>query len=177
MRISLVILAGLCLSLLPLTASGETYSSDRYGFSAAFPAEPVAGTPQGSETGAKGRFISNSVIFKTQVMGVYTAMVTVESYTVPMNIDTSARLQMMVQIFAADYGGRITSSKPGKLDDHRARFFSYEKPDHSSGGNGVVVVVQDKLPRAYMAVSMHTALASESDIAALDKFVASFHVK
>jgi len=177
MRVSLAILAGLCLSLLPLAASGETYTSDQYGFSAEFPAEPVAGKPQGAETDAKGKFISNSVMFKTQVMGVYTAMVTVESYTVPMNINSSSRLQMMAQIFAADYGGRVTSSTPGKLDGHRARFFSYEKPDHSSGGNGVVVVVQDKLPRAYMAVSMHTSLASEGDIAALDKFVASFHVK
>ena len=177
MRISAIILAGLCLCLLPNAAFGEVFTSDQYGFSADFPAPPAVGKPQGSETDAKGNFISTSVITKTQVNGIYTAMVTVESYVVPMKVEPSSTLLAMSRSFAAQLDATITSSKAGRLDGHRARFFSYEARDHSSSGKGVVVLVQAKKPRSYMVLSMHTSLASEGEIAALDKFIASFHVR
>jgi hypothetical protein len=177
MRITVAILAGLCFCLLPGAANGETYSSDHLGFTAEFPAAPIVGDPQGAESDAKGRFISTSVIVKTQVMGVYTAMVTIDSYSVPMQIEPSSTLLAMSRSFAAQLDATITSTKAGKLDGNRARFFTYETRDHSSTGKGVVVVVQAKKPRTYMAVSMHTSLASDSDVAALESFIASFHVK
>lgn len=177
MRFSTIALAGLCLCLLPGMASGEPFASEQYGFTADFPATPIVGKPRPSETNDRGKVIAKSVIIKTQIMGVYTAMVTVDSYIVPTKLNTSATLSAMTQGFAAQLDARITSSRFGRVDGHRARFFNYRTSDRASSGKGVIVVVQSRKPRTYMVLSMHTSLASDDDVAALNKFVASFHVK
>lgn len=177
MRLSTIVLAGLCLCLLPGMASGEPFTSEQYGFTADFPAPPVVGKPQPSETNAHGKVIAKSVIIETRIMGVYTAMVTVDDYIVPTKIDASTTLLAMTRGFAAQLDARISSSRSGRVNGHRARFFNYRTNDHSSSGKGVIVIVQSKKPRTFMVLSMHTSLASDDNIAALDKFVASFHVK
>ena len=179
MRSFAAILAYTCLllSLLLAPASGETFTSDQYDFTAEFPAQPSVGTPQGSETDSKGNFISTSVMIQVQVQGIYTAMVTVDSYVVPLKIDSSSTLLAISRSFVAQLNATTTSSKPGKRDGRRARFFSYGTADHSMMGKGIVVVVPAKKPRTYLVLTMHTPLASEDEIAALDKFLDSFHVK
>jgi len=177
MRLTTIALAGLCLCLLPGPASGEPFSSEQYGFTADFPATPAVGTPQPSETNAQGKVIAKSVIIETRIMGVYTAMVTVDDYLVPMKLSPSVTLSAMTQGFVAQLDARITSAKFGRVDGHRARFFNYRTNDRASSGKGVIVVVQSRKPRTFIVVSMHTSLASDDDIAALNKFIASFHVK
>ncbi len=161
------------LVLIP-AAYGESFVSNKYGFSAEFPSQPSVGIPQGSETDASGKFVSQSVNIMAESQGVYTAMVTVDSYTVPVKIDASPTLTAMVRSFVAQLDAVATSSKPGKLEGRPARFFTYATADRSIAGSGIVVLVPSKKPRIYMIVTMHTPLASDGQIAALDKFLKSF---
>ncbi|GAA0566518.1 hypothetical protein [Rhizomicrobium electricum] len=163
--------------LLPTKASGETFTSDQYGFSAAFPAEVTVGDPQASETDAKGNAISKSVIIQSRVMGVWTAMVTVDTYTVPRKIDAATALTTMPKMFAAQLDATITASKPGKVGAYKARFFSYVTNDKSSSGKGIMIVVPSAKPRTFQVLTSHTSLASPENIAELEKFLASFQPK
>lgn len=174
MRILSAIAACALVVLLPTTASGETFSSDQYGFSAEFPAEVTVGDPQGSETDAKGNYVSKSVIIQSRVMGVWTAMVTVDTYTVPRKIDTNSALATMPKMFAAQLDATITSSKPGKVGPYKARFFSYQTNDKNSAGKGIMIVVPTAKPRTIQVLTSHTNLASEQNIADLEKFLSSF---
>lgn len=163
--------------LLPTKAAGGTFASEQYGFTAEFPADVTVGDPQGSETDAKGNFIAKSVIIQARVMGVWTAMVTVDSYTVPRKIDAGSTLSMMPKMFAAQLDATITSSKAGKIGAYNARFFSYVTRDKNTSGKGIVVVVPAAKPRTYQVLTSHTGLASPENVTDLDKFVASFQVK
>lgn len=175
MRFSAIVLAAICLTLAAPASAGEAYSSDELGFSAEFPATPDVGKPQGSETDAKGRYIAQSVIVKAEVVGIYTAMVTVDTYNVAVQVDSNTMLAMS-RSFAAQLDASITSSKPGKQDGHSARFFTY-KTHNGAEGKGVVVAVPGKKPRTYMAVTMATSLAADAEKLALDTFLVTFHVK
>ncbi len=177
MRILSVLAAFACLSVISLAANGQPFSSDQYGFTAEFPADPVVGQPQAAETNAHGKVISHSVMIQTQVMGVYTAMVTVESYIVPTRINTGKRLAAMPRSFVSGLDAVLTSSKPGRLDGHRARFFTYKTRGHVSSGRGIAVVVPGRLPRTYLVLTNHTSLASDGEVAALDRFITSFQLK
>jgi hypothetical protein len=177
MRSFLAVLAYSCICLLLVPAWADPFVSDQYHFTADFPAPPTVGTPQGSETDERGNFISTSVMIQTQVQGVYTAMVTVDNYVVPLKIDTPSLLLAMAHSFVDELNAKTTASKSGKLDGYRARFFSYDTPDHSKAGKGIVVIVPGKKPRTYLVVTMYTPLASQDEIAALDSFIASFHTK
>lgn len=177
MRMLSMAVAFACLCVLSVSAGAQPFSSDQYGFSAEFPGEPAVGRPQSAETDAKGKVIANSVMVQSQVMGVYTAMVTVESYIVPTKIDIGTTLAAMPKLFVDQLDAVMTSSKPGKLDGHRARFFSYETRDHASSGKGIAVVIPGKLPRTYLVLTNYTSIASEENKAALDRFITSFHVK
>jgi hypothetical protein len=174
MRIPSALVVCALVALLPTKAAGETFTSEQYGFSAVFPAEVTAGDPQGSETDAKGNYISKSVIIQSRVMGVWTAMVTVDSYTVPRKIDAATALAAMPKMFAAQLDARITASKPGKVGVYKARFFSFVTNDKSSSGKGVMIVVPSAKPRTFQVLTSHTSLASPENIAELEKFLASF---
>ena len=160
--------------LLPTRAGGETFTSDLSGFTAEFPAEVTTGDPQGSETDGRGNYIAKSVIIQSRVMGVWTAMVTVDSYTAPRKIDANSALVMMPKMFAAQLDGTITSSKPGKVGPYKARFFSYVTNDKNTSGKGIMIVVPTAKPRTYQVLTSHTSLASPENIADLDKFLNSF---
>jgi len=150
-------------------AFGENFVSNKLGFTADFPAPPVVGEPQdGSE--------SVTVAVKAEVSGVYTAMVTVESYKQPARVGASD-MQAMIKIFAAQLDATISDSKPGKIDGYKARFFTYKRSDGNATGRGIIVVVPAKRPRIYQVFSMYTPSASEDEIAALDRFLASFHLE
>jgi hypothetical protein len=177
MRILSAFTACACLCLVAAGASGQTYSSDQYGFTAEYPAEPAVGVSQGGETGAKGKFISNSVIIQARVLGVWTAMVTVESYTVPRKIDAGSTLAAMPKLFASQLDATLTSSKPGKVDGYKARFFTYQTRDKATMGNGIAIVVPSAKPRTYLVLTSRTSIASDQNVADLDKFIASFHLK
>lgn len=165
------------LCLLPMKASGETFTSEQYGFTAEFPAEATVGDPQGSEADAKGNYISKSVIVQSRVMGVWTAMVTVETYSVPRKIDAGTTLAMMPKMFAAQLDAIVTSNKPGKVGPYKARFFSYQTRDKSASGKGIMIVVTSAKPRTYQVLTSHTSLASDQNIADLETFLTSFQVK
>jgi hypothetical protein len=157
------------------SAGAETFVSNKYGFSADFPISPVVAPEQNSETNDSGKVISRSAEIKAESTGVYTALVTVDSYIVPTKIDAASTLRTMVRMFVAQLEARATLSKPGKLDGFPARYFGYETPDHQTAGDGVAVIVPGKLPRIYLVVTMHTAMASPDEVASLTKFVKSFH--
>lgn len=167
-----VLAAGL---LFVSAASAETFVSNKYGFTADFPVAPVVGAERNSETTDAGKVISRSVEIKAESTGVYTALVTVDSYIVPTKIDAASTLRTMVKMFVVQLDARATSSKPSKLDGFPARYFSYETPNHNTAGSGVAVIVHGKLPRIYLVVTMHTSMASPDEVAALEKFVKSFH--
>ncbi len=168
-----VVAAGL---LFASAACAETFVSNKYGFSADFPIPPVVGSEQNSETNDAGKVISRSVEIKAESTSIYTALVTVDSYIVPTRINAGSTLKTMVKMFVVQLDGRATASKPGKVDGFPARFFSYDTPDHKLAGDGVAVIVPGKLPRIYLVVTMHTPMASPDEVAALAKFVASFHL-
>lgn len=172
MRFSTALAACVLIALVP--ARAEPYASDLYGFSAVFPAEVTVGEPQASETDAKGKPVSKSVIIQSRVLGVWTAMVTVDSYTVPRKIDSGSALVMMPKMFAAQLDASITASKPGKVGPYKARFFSYQTNDKSTSGKGIMIVVPTAKPRTFQVLTSHTALASPENIADLEKFLASF---
>jgi hypothetical protein len=174
MRILSVLAVGAMAALLPMNAAGETFASDQYGFSAAFPAEVTVGDPQGSETDSKGNYISKSVVIQSRVMGVWTAMVTVDTYSVPRKIDAATALTTMPKMFAAQLDATITASKPGKVGAYKARFFSYVTNDKSTSGKGIVVIVPSAKPRTFQVLTSQSSLASPENIAELDKFLASF---
>jgi hypothetical protein len=160
--------------LIPAAASGESFVSAKYGFSANFPMAPSVGEPQASESDASGKAIASTVMIQDVTPGVYTAMVTVETYTKPVSIDASSTLSAMVQGFVAQLDAKMKSNKPGKVEGKPARFFSYDTADHSAAGNGVIVLVPAKKPRIYLVVGNYTTQASDADKAALDTFVKSF---
>jgi|WetSurMetagenome_2_1015567.scaffolds.fasta_scaffold452667_2 hypothetical protein len=174
MRIPAAIAACALIILLPAKANGETYTSEQYGFTAEFPAAVTVGDPQGSETDARGKAISKSVIIQSRVMGVWKAIVTVDTYTVARKIDTGSALLTMPKMFAAQLDATITSSKSGKVGPYRARFFTYASNDKSSSGKGIVIVVPSAKPRTFQVLTSHTSLASPENIADLEKFLASF---
>lgn len=174
MRIPSAIAMCALVYLLPTGASGETYTSDQYGSTAEFPAEVTVGNPQGSETDAKGHYIAKSVTIQSRVMGVWTAMVTVDTYTAPRKIEANATLTMMPKMFAAQLDATITSSKPGMVGPYKARFFSYQTTDKSTSGKGIVIIVPTAKPRTYQVLTSHTSLASPENIADLEKFLKSF---
>jgi len=174
MRILSVVAVAALVVLLPAKAGGETYASDLYGFSATFPAEVTVGSPQGSETDAKGNYISKSVIIQSRVTGVWTAMVTVETYSVPRKIDAGTALATMPRMFAAQLDATITASKPGKVGPYKARFFSYRTNDGNASGKGIMIVVPTAKPRTFQVLTSQTGLASPENIADLEKFLASF---
>lgn len=155
-------------------AHAEVFTSVPYDFSAEFPGEVTVGEPQGSETDNKGKFIAQSVIIQSRVMGVWTAMVMVDSYTVSRKINAGTTLTMMPKMFAAQLDATVTSSKPGTVGPYKARFFSFRTNDKSTTGKGIVVVVPSAKPRTYQVLTSYTGLASAENIADLDKFLASF---
>lgn len=163
--------------LLPVKAAGEPYASEQFGFTAEFPAEVTVGDSQGSETDAKGNYIAKSTIIQSRVMGVWTAMVTVDAYTVARKIDAGATLTMMPKMFAAQLDATVTSNKPTKVGTYNARVFTFATHDQSTSGKGIVVVVPSAKPRTYQVLITHTSLASPENIADLEKFLASFQVK
>jgi hypothetical protein len=170
--------AGLALCVfVAAAASGEPFVSNKYGFSVDFPMTPEVGTPQASETDDSGKPISNITIIKSEMGGVYTAMVTVEVYNRPTPIDVGSTMQAMVKGFVAQLDATLKSNKPGKLGDYRARYFSYATPDGSATGRGMVVIVPAKKPRTYIVVTMYTPSATPEDKAALEKFFASFQLE
>ena len=172
MRLFTAIVASL--ALFSAAAFGEGVVSIKYGFSAEFPMAPSFSEPQGAETDANGKTISNTVMIQDAMPGSYTAMVTVDSYIVPIKIDAPSTLQAMTKGFVAQLDARTTSSKPGQFDGKPARFFAYDTADHSVAGNGMIVLVPSKKPRIYLVITSHTPMASADQIAALDKFIKSF---
>lgn len=177
MRFLTAIVAVALIGLLPVKASGETFTSEQYGFSADFPGIVEVGQPQGAETDAKGNFISKSVIIQSRVMGVWTAMVTADLYTAPRKIDAGTTLTMMPKMFAAQLDAVISSNKPGKVGTYNARYFSFQTVDRATKGKGITVIVPSAKPRTYQVLVTYTGLASEENIAELDKFLASFQIK
>ena len=157
------------------SAGAEIFVSNKYGFSADFPVSPVVSPEQNSETNDAGKVISRSAEIKAESTGIYTALVTVDSYIVPTKVDAPSTLRTMVRMFVVQLDARATASKPGKVDGFPARFFSYETPDHQTAGDGVAVIVPGKLPRIYLVVTMHTPMASPDEVANLAKFIKSFH--
>jgi len=164
----------IALAVLFPAADGESFISAKLGFSADFPSAPVVGEPQNSETDASGKYISTSVMIQDAVPGTYTAMVTVETYSVAMKIDAQSTLAAMVKGFAAQLDAKLTSNRSGKLEGKPARFFSYDTADHSTAGSGMVVLVPSKKPRIYLVVDMHTPTAAPEQLAALEAFLKSF---
>lgn len=162
------------IALAPAAAFGDSFVSTKYGFSAEFPAAPTVGQPQGAETDDAGKIISDSLMIQDNSPGIYTAMVTIDTYTVPVKIDASSTLQAMVKGFVAQLDAKLTSNKPGKVEGKPARFFSYDSADHSVAGNGMIVLVPSKKPRIYLVVGNYTPQAMASDKQALDKFLKSF---
>lgn len=177
MRLLTAIVASALFGLMASQAGAETFSSDAYGFSADFPGVVEVGQPQGAETDAKGNFISKSVIIQSRVMGVWTAMVTADLYTVPRKIDAGTTLTMMPKMFAAQLDAVITSNKPGKVGAYNARYFSFQTADQVTKGKGITVIVPSAKPRTYQVLVTYTGLASEENIAELEKFLASFQIK
>lgn len=176
MRILSIMTVCAVIALLPMRANGDTYASDQYGFTAEFPAEATVGEPQGAETDARGNYISRSVIVQSRVLGVWTAMVTVETYTVARRIDVGTTLTMMPKMFAAQLDATITANRVGKVGPYRARFFSFQTRDHKTTGKGIAIVVPAAKPRTYLVLTTHSDLASEQNVAALDGFLNSFQL-
>ena len=175
MRMAMLAVAAAFLVFVP--AQAGTYTSDQLGFSAEFPIDPEVGTPQASETDAKGKAIADSVIVQARVLGMWNAMVTVDSYIRPAKIDAATTLAAMPKLFVGQLDGTLTSSKAGKVDGKPARFFSYTTKDKSSSGKGIAIVVAGAKPRTYLVLTSATSMASAENNADLEKFLASFHVK
>jgi hypothetical protein len=169
--------ASVVLLLLPAAALGETYTSEEFGFTADFPAAPVVGQPQGSEKDGNGNFISTSVSFTAAEQGVYAAIVSVESYSVPVKLDIDASLAVQRDSFVKGLNASVSSSAPGKQDGHPALFFSYDTPGHSMVGDGIVAYVETDKPRSYIVVTMETAATPVARTADLDRFLRTFHIK
>jgi hypothetical protein len=177
MKSSWIIVALAWLLLGPAAAFGESFTSDKLAFSADFPFEPTVGDAAGSEVDHSGNFISTSVIVSSELPGVYVAMVTVDSYVVPMKLDVAATPRGTRDDFVKALKASVVSSDPGTRDGRRALFFRYETSNRSNVGSGIVVITQQKKPRIYLVVTTYTPNASAEQIGELDKFVASFHLR
>lgn len=169
--------ASVVLLLLPAAALGETYSSDQYGFTADFPVAPTVGQPKGSEKDGNGNFISTAVDFTAAEGGVYAALISVESYVVPTKLDITQALAIQRDNLAKGLNASVSASDPGTQDGHPALFFSYDTPDHSAAGSGIVAYVETDKPRGYIVVTMRTPSTSAAQIADLDRFLKTFHIE
>jgi hypothetical protein len=156
-------------------SSAENYVSNTYGFSANFPGIVQAGVPQASEADAKGHAVSTIVTIKSESIGTYTAMVTVELYNKAVPVDASSA-RTMINVFAAQLDATVTSSKPVALEGAKGRSFTYQSRDKNAKGAGMVVIAGGKKPRVYQVFTMYTSSASADDIAALDAFLKSFQL-
>ena len=157
-------------------AFGAPFTSEEYAFTADFPSAPTVGAPQGAEKDAAGNFISNSVDFMVSEQGVCAAVVSVETYVVPVTLDSTQVLTIQRDNFVKGLNASLGTSSPGTLDGHPSLTFSYDTPDHSLAGNGIVVFIGTKIPRDYIVVTMHTQNASAARVASLETFLNSFHL-
>lgn len=173
----MVLAASVAMLLWPAASSGAQFESDKYGFSANFPDEPTVSKPKGSETDQQGNFIARMVMCTAAEQGEITALVTVDSYSVPTKLNVPADLKTMRDDFVRGMGAKLVSSSAGTRDGYRALFFVYDTQDHSAAGNGVAIIVPQKKPRTYLVVTMHTEAASTQQLSNLDEFFASFHLK
>jgi hypothetical protein len=103
--------------------------------------------------------------------------VTVDAYAVPAKLNVARTLKAMRDDFLRALNAKVISSDPGTRDGYKAIFFSYERSNGLAVGNGIAVIVPRKKPRTYFVVSMHTPNATAEQIAAVDRFLASFHIK
>jgi len=173
----LAIVASLALLLFPVASHAESFTSDKYGFTADFPVPPTVGEPKGSAADNQGNFISTMVMFSAQQPGATSSLVTVDTYAVPRKLNVAATLKAMRNDFIRGLEAKIVSSDPGTRDGHQALFFTYEARDHTAAGSGIAIIVPRKKPRTYFVVNMHTPTASAEQIVAVDAFLASFHIK
>jgi hypothetical protein len=173
----LAVATSLVLLLLPVAVHAESFTSDKYGFSADFPVSPTVSEPKGSEIDNEGNFIATMVMFSAHEPGTTSALVTVDSYAVSKKLNIAATLKAMRNDFIRGMEAKIVSSDPGTRDGHQALFFTYDTRDHSAAGSGIVIIISRKKPRTYLVVNMHTPAASAEQIVAADAFLASFHIK
>ena len=173
----LAVAISLALLLLPVAAHAESFTSDKYGFTADFPVPPTVGEPKGSVADNEGNFISTMVMFSAHEPGTTSSLVTVDTYAVPTKLNVAATLKAMRNDFIRGMEAKIVSSDPGMRDGHQALFFTYDTRDHSAAGSGIAIIVLRKKPRTYLVVNMHTPAAAAEQIVAVDAFLASFHIK
>ena len=175
MRKMLVALA--VVLLWPSAAQGAPFSSVELGFTADFPAAPTVGQAEDSEKDDNGKVVSHAVTVSAMEQGVYMTAVVTDTFIEPMKIDVTGSLTLERDNFLKGLGAALSSANPGTLDGRPAMFFTYDRPDHSAAGSGIVVVIDTEKPRVYIVVTMHTPAANDGLMADLDRFWRSFHLQ
>lgn len=163
--------------LLVVPAGAVPYASGDLGFAAEFPASPTVGAPEDSEKDEAGNVLSRSVTVSCLEQGVYMAAAVVDTFLKPIKIDVQGSLVLERDNFIKGLEASLVSANPSTLDGHRAMFFTYERPDHSAAGSGVVVIEETDVPRIFVVVTMHTPAATDAQKSDLDAFLSSFHTK
>lgn len=150
-------------------AAAEDYTSPTLGFSATFPGVAQTASEQSGSA-------STVTVVKSEVTGLYTAMVTVEVYKKPTTVSPLS-VRAMISAFVAQLDASVTSSKAVTIDGAKGRSFTYRSRDKQQTGSGMVVVTAGAKPRVYQVYTMATSSAVADDLAGLDAFLTSFHIQ
>lgn len=170
--------AGAFLMLLVCAAAGAApFASDELGFSADFPEAPAVQAPQDASHDADGNVLSRAVVVQAGRAHVYSAVVVVETFLKPHTLDIDKTLIANRDGCLQGYEGMtITASDPVLQDGHRALRFRYAGPHGHGGGAGIVAVVEGETPRIYVLFGMRTPKADPETVAAMERWVESFHI-
>lgn len=173
--ISAAVVAGLMLASTP-SAFGDAFKSSTHKFSANFPAAVEQGAPEDNATDENGKVISRITSFQDSANGRYLAIVMADKYITPYAVSADVYLDHNMKGFLEGIKGTATQKRI-QFEGNPAVQFSFDTPDHSIQGQGLLVFIPGPQPSAYMVGAMRMSNATPDDRAKLDAFITSFDIE
>ena len=172
-------LRGLMLSGLVLAGAApgfaDTLTSAAHRFSANFPGSARQGETKDNEKDGDGAVISRATDFQDVIPDRYMALLIADTYIKPYRMTASGYIEPNFKNFVDGIKATATR-KDVVVDGYPAVEFSFDTADHSLQGKGLIVFVDEELPRGYMLVAAPLPGATADDKTKLDAFLASFDI-
>jgi hypothetical protein len=154
----------------------DTFTSAAHRFSVNFPGSARQGETKDNEKDSDGNVLSRATDFQDVAPGRYMALLMADTYIKPYRMTTSGYIEPNVKNFLDGIKATATQ-KEATVDGYPAVEFSFDTADDTLQGKGIVVFVDEELPRGYMLIAAPLAGATADDKAKLDAFLASFDIK
>ena len=170
-----VMLSGLMLAGAPVSFA-DTFTSAAHRFSANFPGAVQQGETKDNEKDQDGNVISRATDFQDAAASRYVALLMADAYIKPYRMTPNGYIGPNVKNFLDGIKATATQ-KDTTVDGYPAVEFSFDTADHALQGKGLIVFVDEELPRGYMLIAAQLPGATAGDKAKLDAFLASFDIR